>query len=59
MVAFFLARQFVPEFVRRVRPALEAADETGGIYDVRSRAMASESAEDLLHGLGLSDGRSP
>ena len=51
--------RFGPEAARRVRPVLEAMDGPDGIHDVRSRAMASASAEDLLHGLGLSNGRSP
>ena len=55
----FVAMQFGPEVARRIRPALEAMDEPDGICDVRSRAMVSASAEDLLHGLGPSDGTFP
>ena len=54
-----VALRFGPEVALRVRPVLEAMDGPDGIHDVRSRAMASASAEDLLHGLGLSNGRSP
>ena len=59
LVPDVVALRFDPEVARCVRPILEAMDEPDGIYDVRSRAMASASAEDLLHGLGLSNGRSP
>ena len=59
LVLDVVALRFDPEVARRVRPVLEAIDGPDGIYDVRSRAMASASAEDLLHGLGLSNGRSP
>ena len=59
LVLDVVALRFDPEVARRVRPVLEAIEEPDGIYDVRSRAMASASAEDLLHGLGLSNGRSP
>ena len=56
LVLDVVALRFGPEAVRRVRPVPEAMDEPDGIHDVRSRAMASTSAEDLI---GLSDGRSP
>ena len=59
LVLDVVALRFDPEVARRVRPVLEAMDGPDAIYDVRSRAMASASAEDLLHGLGLSNGRSP
>ena len=59
LVLDVVALRFDPEVARRVRPVLEAMDGSDAIYDVRSRAMASASAEDLLHGLGLSNGRSP
>ena len=59
LVLDVVALRFGPEAARRVRPVLEAMDGPDGIHDVRSRAMASASAEDLLHGLGLSNGRSP
>ena len=59
LVLDVVALRFDPEVARRVRPVLEAMDEPDGIYDVRSRALASASAEELLHGLGLSNGRSP
>ena len=59
LVLDIVALRFGPEVARHVRPVLEAVDGPDGIYDVRSRAMASASAEDLLHGLGLSNGRSP
>ena len=51
-----VALRFDPEVAR---PVLEAMDGPDAIYGVRSRAMASASAEDLLHRLGLSNGRSP
>ena len=59
LVLDVVALRFDPDVARRIRPVLEAMDEPDRIYDVRSRAMASASAEDLLHGLGLSNGRSP
>ena len=59
LVPDVVALRFGPEVARRVRPALEAMDGPDGICDVRSRAPASASAEDLPHGLGLSNGRSP
>ena len=59
LVLDVVALRFDPEVARRVRPVLEAMDGPDAIYGVRSRAMASASAEDLLHGLGLSNGRSP
>ena len=59
LVLDVVALRFNPEVARRVRPVLEAMDGPDAIYGVRSRAMASASAEDLLHGLGLSNGRSP
>ena len=59
LVLDVVALRFDPEVARRVRPVLEAMDGPDAIYDVRSRAMASASAEDLLHGLGLSNGRFP
>ena len=59
LVLDIVALRFGPEVARRVRPVLEAMDGPDRVYDVRSRALASSSAEDLLHGLGLSDGRSP
>ena len=58
LVLDIVALRFGPEVARRVRPVLEAMDGPDRVYDVRSRALASSSAEDLLHGLGLSDGRS-
>ena len=59
LVPDVVASRFGPEVARRVRPVLEAMDGPDGIHDIRSRAMAGASAEDLLHGLGLSNGRSP
>ena len=59
LVLDVVALRFDPDVARRIRPVLEAMGEPDRIYDVRSRAMASASAEDLLHGLGLSNGRSP
>ena len=59
LVLDVVALRFGPEVARRVRPVPEAMDGPDGIHDVRSRAMAGASAENLLHGLGLSDGRSP
>ena len=59
LVLDVVALRFDPEVARRVRPVLEAMDGPDAIYGVRSRAMASALAEDLLHGLGLSNGRSP
>ena len=59
LVLDVVALRFDPEVARRVRPVLEAMDGPDAIYGVRSRAMASASAEDLLHGLGLPNGRSP
>ena len=58
LVLDVVALRFDPEVARRVRPVLEAMDGPDAIYGVRSRAMASSSAEDLFHGLGLSNGRS-
>ena len=58
LVLDIVALRFDPEVARRVRPVLEAVDGPDGICDVRSRAMASASAEDLLHGIGLSNGHS-
>ena len=59
LVLDVVALRFNPEAARRIRPVLEAMDEPDGICDVRTRAMASASAEDLLHGLGLSNGHFP
>ena len=59
LVPDVVALRFDPEAARRVRPVPEAVDGPDGICDARSRASAGTSAEDLLHGLGLSDGRSP
>ena len=53
------ALRFGSEDARRVGPVPEAMDGPDGIHDVRSRAMASASAENPLHGLGLSNGHSP
>ena len=59
LVLDVVALRFGPEAARRVRPVLEATDGPDGIHDIRNRAMAGASAEDLIHGLGLSNGRSP
>ena len=59
LVLDVVALRFNSEIARRVRPVLETIDDPNGIYDVRSRAMESASAEELLHRLGLSNGRSP
>ena len=59
LVLDVVALRFGLEVARRVRPVPEAMDGPDGIHDVRSRAMAGASEEDLLRGLGLSDGRSP
>ena len=58
LVLDVVALRFDPEVARRIRPVLEATDEPDRIYGVRSRAMASISAEDLLRRLGLSEGHS-
>ena len=59
LVSDVIALRFDRTIADRIRPILEAMDDSEGIYDVRSRALESASAEEFLSQLGLLNGHGP
>ena len=59
LVSDVVALRFDRTIADRIRPVLEAMDDSEGIQGVGSRALDSASAKKFLSGLGLLDGRQP